>query len=321
MNHIHLEMIRITEAGAIAASKYIGCGDKYAADHAATEAMRHRFNKIDFAAKVVVCEGVKDNAPCLAPNEWLGLRADDYKQPPASAAEAVEYSKKGRCYDLAVDPLDGTTQTARGGYEAISVLALTEENGFYCPPTFYMKKLAVGAAVKNKVVLSITDPVTRTIQLVASALDREINEITVCVLDRPRHIDLIAELRKLGCRIKLIADCDVTGAIATCLPESGVDILMGIGGAPEGVISAAALKCMKADFQCQLCDKDGNLTDGKVLSINDLVKGHAIFCATGVTKGSILKGVRFTANGPITNSVLMRSESGTIRFIEAMHCS
>lgn len=319
MKNLHLDLVRITEGAAIAAAKHVGTGDKELVDKAATESMRHRLNQIDFAGKIVICEGAKDGAPMLMKEEWLGLRGHLFQEAPASAPEALEYENKGYYFDLACDPVDGTTQVSKGGYEAISVLAIAKQNSFYYPPTFYMRKLAVGPAIRNKVELSITDSISRTMKLVASALGRDISKITACVLDRPRHGDLIAELRQLGCRIKLIQDCDITAAIATCLPESGIDILMGIGGSPEGIISASALKCMGGDFQVQLCGKDGVDTRSDVLRIDDLVKSHTVFCATGVTNGSILKGVRFTANGPVTNSVLMRSESGTIRFIEAMH--
>jgi fructose-1,6-bisphosphatase II len=219
--------------------------------------------------------------------------------------------------DIAVDPLDGTTQTARGGNEAMSVIAVGEQGCLLDTGSWYMHKLAYGPAVA-KTGIDITMSIKSRVDWISRGLNKDVNRVTVCVLDRPRHANLIGELRETGCRIKLIQDCDITAAIATAIPTSGIDAYMGIGGSPEGVIGAAALKCMGGGFQGWLCDKEGKST-GNALMTEDLARGNVIFCATGVTDGSLLKGVRWTANGPETQSVTMRSESGTVRWISTTH--
>lgn len=308
MSNIHFDIIRATEAAAIAASMEVGRGDKNAADYAATCAMRDRLNKIDFAGKVVIGEGQKDEAPCFDIGEPVGALWRDGDD------EEMPY------YDLAIDPIEGTTPTSKGGYEAMSVIAAGSKNSLFSSTQYYMNKLAVGPQVCSKVELNIGDSLSRTIKLVSLALSKESSKLTVCMLDRPRHADTIAYLRRLGCRIKLIQDCDVSAAIATALPESGIDIYLGTGGAPEGVISAVALKCMRGEFQGQLADKDGNLLDNKVYHMGDLAKGDVIFGCTGITDGSLLKGVRYTSYGRSeTHSLLMRSSSGTVRWIKAEH--
>lgn len=316
MKHIHLDMVRVTEAAAIAASQQVGRGDKIAADYAATEAMRDRLNKLDFAGKIVIGEGKKDNAPGLFADEMVGTY---WHRVASSASSPAEDVSQPHYYDIAVDPLEGTTPTARGGYEAMSVVAVGDQGSLFSSHDFYMNKLAVGPKIASKVDLNVTDPITRTIRLVSLATDKPPTKITVCVLDRPRHTDIVAELRHLGCRIRFIQDCDVSGALATALPESGIDLYVGIGGTPEGVIAACALKCMGGMLQGMLCGKDGEPVDGTVLKMEDLAKGSVMFCATGVTDGSLLKGVRYTADHIITNSVLMRSESGTVRWITGQH--
>jgi len=321
MKSIHLEMIRVTEAAAIAASKFVGRGDKYHADEAATDAMRSRLNKIDFAGRIVIGEGEKDEAPGLFNGEYVGKLRSKFQEAAASAGEMLNHeSQRIPCFDIATDPIEGTTPTSKGGYEAISVMCMADEGCLAdVNDTFYMYKLVVGPEIAERVDVSLLDSPSRTAKLVATALRKKVSYVTVCVLDRPRHEDLIKELREVGCRIKLIQDCDVTGAIATCLPDSGIDIMMGIGGSPEGVIAAAALKCLGGIIQGQLYNKDFTPAKGKYYTTENLVKSDCIFCATGITPGSILKGVRYIANKPVTNSVLMRSESGTIRFIESHH--
>lgn len=299
-------MVRVTEAAAIAASKFVGKGDKLAADKAATDAMRKRLNKIDFLAKIAIGEGKKDDAPGLFNGEWVGERR--------------KIKDESSYYSIACDPLEGTAPTAKGANEAISVLAVANQDCLYPANEYYMKKLAVGPEVSKKVQLSITDPVPKTIDLISEALNKPISSITVCLIDRPRHEGLIRELRRLGCRIKLIQDCDVTGAVATCEPKSGIDVLLGVGGSPEGVITAAAIKCRRGEFQGQLAKRDGSLVSDKIYHIEDLAKGNVIFCATGVTNGSLLPGVRYGDYGlPETTSILMRSESGTVRRISTIH--
>lgn len=302
MKLLHLELVRVTEAAAIAASTQVGRGNKEAADYQATVAMRNRLNKTAFRGKIVIGEGEKDDAPGLFTGEEVGQLSE------------------GLVYDIAVDPLDGTTQTAKGGPEAMSVLAIGNTGCLLESEGWYMKKLAVGPEIARRVKLDIKDDTEDIIRKVSLSLAKDVKRVTVCVLDRPRHKNLIDKLRNLGCRIKLIQDCDVSAAIATAIPDSGIDIYMGIGGAPEGVIGAAALKCLRGDFQGMMCDKEGkDIIDDRTYQIDDLAKGDVVFCASGVTDGSMLKGVRWTAGGPITHSLLMRSESGTVRWVVAQH--
>lgn len=319
MKNIHLEMIRVTEAAAIAAAKLIGCGDKNAIDHAATEAMRCRLNGIDFAAKCILSEGEKDKAPMLANGEWVGQQRDRFISALASEPECQHYMKQNKHYELAVDAVDGTTQVSRSGYEAVSVLAIGESNCFKSIEAHYMQKLAVGPKVCQNVEISISDPVEVTIQRVAKALDKDIRQVAVCVLDRPRHTGLIQKLRELGCVVRLILDCDVTAAIATCMPDNEIDILLGCGGVAEGSISASALKCLGGCFQCRVCNNNGELIDPAIYTINDLVRGSTIFCATGITEGRIVKRVQIVGNKVVTNSILLCSENKDIRFFKTVH--
>ncbi len=301
MKNIHLDMVRVTEAGAVAASEHVGRGDKNAADRAATDAMIERFNKIDFSGNIVIGEGRKDGAPGL----FVGDKVGNWSNPDVQ-------------YDIAVDPIEGTRPTALGGYEAISTLAVGSQNSLYSSETFYMKKLAMGPDF-NKLNVSITEPLSDIVQKVSDFTGKPHHRIMVCMLDRPRHKEYVDTLRAFGCRIKLISDCDVSGAIASCVSESGIDFYYGIGGAPEGVISAAALKCMRGRFEGMLCEPDGRLIDSKVLGMEDLAKGDVVFCATGITSGSLLRGVSFPGGKPRTHSVLMRSESGTVRWLDSIH--
>lgn len=305
MKPLHLEMIRVTESAAIAASTQVGLGDKIAADNAATSAMKQRLNKINFCGEIVIGEGIKDNAPGLFTGDKVGSGWDFENE---------------ETFDIAVDPLDGTTQTAKGGYEAMSVMAIGSKGALLKSDGWYMHKLAVGSEISKRVKLDIREDVEEIIKKISLAIAKDIKRVTACVLDRPRHANLVERLRALGCRIKLIQDCDVSAAIATAICESGIDVYLGVGGAPEGVIGAAALKCLRGDFQGIMCDKEGNYTsDSVVYQMEDLAKGDVIFCATGVTDGSLLKGVRWTSSGPVTHSLLMRSESGTVRWINAQH--
>lgn len=301
MRNISLDLIRVTEAAAIAASKWVGSGDKELADKAATDAIRSRLNGMPINGKIVIGEGEKDKS--------FGL----------FAGETVGAGSEFAAYDIAVDPIEGTTPTVTSGPEAISTIAIAHRNSMYHTKNFYTKKLAYGPNIKSKVSLSLSDPLEKTINLVAESTRKTKNEIMVCILDRPRHETDIKTLRKIGVRIKLIKDCDVSGAVATCLQDSGVDLLYGIGGAPEAVISAAAIKCLGGDFQCQDVQSESWKPVSPVLGMEDLVKGHCIFVATGITDGSILEGVRWNDQGPVTNSVFMRSESGTVRWLETNH--
>lgn len=301
---ISLDLVRVTEAAAIAASAWIGSGDKESADRAATEAMRSRLHQMDFVARIAIGEGKKDRSFGLFAGERVGKRAGDRH------AEGCE---------LAVDPIDGTRPTVSSGPEAMSVLAIGEEGSMYSTPEFYMRKLAYSHEIARRVELDLKDPMDKTIRLVAKATGKDMTKIVVCVLDRPRHESLIRELREIGVRIKLIQDCDVSGAIASCLPDSGIDLLSGIGGAPEGVLTACAMKCLKGGFQAQVVKQDWKPVDHRIYAIDDLIKGPCAFAATGITNGSLLRGVRFTSHGPVTNSVFMRSVSGTVRWLTVYH--
>jgi fructose-1,6-bisphosphatase II len=298
MKEISLDMVRVTEAAAIAASGWIGSGDKKAADKAATEAMRERLGTIAFSGKIVIGEGIKDESAGLFAGERVGKGG-------------------AKDYDIAVDPIEGTRPTVQSGPEALSVLAVAEKECLASIEEFYMNKLCYGPALKSAKIL-ISDPLEKNIRAAAAATGKKVSQITVCMLDRPRHEGAVAKLREIGARIKLIQDCDVSAAIAACMPDSGIDLLMGVGGSPEGVIAACAIKCLGGDFQAQIVAKDGSIRP-EILSIHDLVRGECAFAATGITDGSLLRGVRYTAQGPATNSVFMRSSSGTVRWLSTRH--
>lgn len=304
MKEILLDLVRATEAAAIAASAWIGSGAKESADKAATEAMRARLNQTAFAARIAIGEGKKDHSSGLFQGECVGTLAQRSKAMPI---------------ELAVDPIDGTRPTVTSGPEAMSVIAAAEGGGLFTTQEFYMNKLAYGPDIARKVELRLSEPIGRTIDKISAVTGKEPPKIMVCLLDRPRHEKLIAELRARGVRIKLIQDCDISGAIACCLPESGIDLLCGIGGAAEGVITACAMKCLKGGFTAQVVKPDGSVFNRKIYGIDELVRGACAFAATGVTDGSLLRGVRFTSQGPVTSSVFMRSESGTVRWITATH--
>lgn len=302
MKNFHMDLIRVTETGAISAAEWVGRGNKEAADKAATEAMRERLNEIEFYAEVAIGEGKKDNSFGLFEGDEVGMYRDCTHD-------------TGPLYELAVDPIEGTTPTAKGGYEAMSVIAMATNGSFFKTDAFYMKKLAVGRHVtkKNPFNPDIRRSLEENVVWVAGALNKEVQHVTVCLLDRPRHEEDVYKLRRLGCRIMFIADCDVTACIASCVKGGGVDMYYGVGGAPEAVIAAAAMKCMRGKLQCQIADAQGKVLDDRVYEINDLAAGDVMFCATGITDGKLLKGVKFTEDGPITHSIAMRSQSGTIR--------
>jgi fructose-1,6-bisphosphatase class II len=303
-----LEFVRVTEMAALASARFMGKGDEKAADQAAVEAMRKMLGRIDFDGTVVIGEGERDEAPMLYIGEKVG-------------------TTQGPKLDLALDPLEGTTICARGGTNSLSVIAIAEHGNFLHAPDTYMQKIAVGPEAKGAIDLTATPTVN--LRNIAQAKRCNVEDLTVIILDRPRHSDLIAEVRGTGARIWLIGDGDVSAAIATCKKESGVDVLMGIGGAPEGVIAAAALRCMGGDFQGKLCwrndeekaraRKMGVMDENRVYRIDELAKGNVMFAATGITTGPLVNGVRFFRGGAMTHSVVMRSETGTIRFIEAEH--
>jgi fructose-1,6-bisphosphatase II len=304
-----LEFARVTEAAALASARWMGRGDKNAADDAATTAMRAVFDTIQMNGIVVIGEGEMDEAPMLYIGEKLGTGS-----PPE--------------LDVAVDPVEGTNIVAKGLTGAIAVLAVAPKGCLLHAPDMYMDKIAVGAKAAGKIDLEA--PIAENIKAVAAANKKSVSDLTIVILDRPRHDKLIAECRKLGARIKLISDGDVSPAVAAAIPGSGVDMMMGIGGAPEGVLAAAALKCLGGEMQGRLWPEDdedraraaklGVVDVNKVLRMEDLVKGEdVIFAATGITDGDMLKGVQFTGKGATTHTLVMRAKTGTIRFIEAIH--
>lgn len=306
--NLALEMVRVTEAAAIFSARLMGRGDREAADQAAVDAMRQALNYMDFDGTVVIGEGERDEAPMLYIGEKVG-RGGKHK------------------VDIALDPLEGTNLCATGAPNALAVIALAEEGNFLHAPDTYMDKIATGR--EGKGIIDITKSPTENLKALAEAKRCEVEDLTAIILERPRHEDLIKEVRASGARIKLIGDGDVSAAIATCEPDSGVDILFGIGGAPEGVLAAAALKCLEGEMYGQLrfrneeekerARKMGLKDLDQIFSINDLAKGDVMFAATGVTRGDLLKGVRFFGGGAKTHSVVMRSLSKTIRYIEATH--
>jgi fructose-1,6-bisphosphatase II / sedoheptulose-1,7-bisphosphatase len=307
-----LEMVRVTEAAAIAASRLIGRGDEKAADAAAVEAMRMAFNDLYMDGTVVIGEGERDEAPMLYIGEKVG--------------SAIGTGPK---IDIALDPLEGTTITAKAGPNALAVLAISEEGGLLNAPDVYMEKLAVGPGYPEGIIDLAKSP-SENVQAVAKAKGVTPGEIIVCVLDRPRHEKLIAELRSIGCGIMLIPDGDVAGVIATTNPETTIDMYMGSGGAPEGVLACAALRCVGGQFKGRLLFRNDDeksrarkwgITDlDKIYDLKELAKGDCIFAATGVTDGSLLKGVKRMPNGLMTtDSVVMRASSGTVRWIKGEH--
>lgn len=301
-----LEMVRVTEYAAIAASRQIGRGDEKAADAAAVEAMRAALNKLAFDGTVVIGEGERDEAPMLYIGERVGSAAGT-----------------GPEIDIALDPLEGTTLTAKGGPNALAVLAIAERGGLLHAPDVYMEKLAIGPGFEPGLVSLARSP-SENVQALAQAKGVAANEIIACVLDRPRHEDLIRELRGLGCGIRLIPDGDVAGVIAVTDPSTTIDIYMGTGGAPEGVLAAAALRCVGGQFEGRLLFRNdaersraakAGITDlNRIYQLQDLAKGDVIFAATGVTDGSLLRGVhRFKSGHITTESIVMRASSGTVR--------
>jgi fructose-1,6-bisphosphatase II len=307
--NVALELVRVTEAGALGAGRWVGRGQKESADQAAVDGMRHMLDTVSMDGVVVIGEGEKDEAPMLYNGEHVG-------------------NGDGPACDIAVDPLEGTRLTALGQPGAICVIAVADRGSMFFPgAAVYMEKIAAGPHAVDAI--DITLSATENVQRVAESTGRSVRDLTVVVLERERHDDLIAELREAGAKVNLIRDGDVAPAIAASQPETGVDLLMGIGGTPEGVITAAALKCAGGGMQGRLWPRndderqalvDAGFELGRVLHTDDLVSGDNVFvAATGVTTGSLLRGVRYTAGGAITDSIVMRSRSGTVRRIEARH--
>jgi fructose-1,6-bisphosphatase II len=307
--NLALELVRVTEAAAMAAARWVGRGDKNGADGAAVNAMRQLIGSVSMNGVVVIGEGEKDDAPML----FNGERVGDGTGPEA---------------DVAVDPIDGTTLTAKGMANAISVIAVAERGAMFDPSAvFYMEKLVVGPEAAG--VIDINAPIVDNLQAVARAQGERVEDLTVCILDRPRHEDLVSQVRAAGARIKFIIDGDVAGAIMAARAGTGVDMLVGIGGTPEGIIAACAITCLGGTIQGRLWPRDDDerrqaLDAGhdldRVLTTTDLVTGDNIFfCATGITDGELMEGVRYTPDGPTTHSIVMRSKSGTIRELRSEH--
>ncbi|HET9018500.1 MAG TPA: class II fructose-bisphosphatase [Acetobacteraceae bacterium] len=306
--NLALELVRVTEAAALAASRWMGLGKKNEADGAAVEAMRKSFDAVAIEGTVVIGEGEMDEAPMLYIGEKVG--------------------RGGPPMDIAVDPLEGTTLTAKGGPNAITVIALAERGNFLHAPDIYMEKIAIGGGLPAGVV-DIDDQPAKNLRNLARAKRCDVSDLVACILDRPRHEELIAKTREAGARIMLISDGDVAGVIAATNAASGVDIYMGSGGAPEGVLAAAALRCVGGQMQGRLLFENeeqrerarqmGVMDPNRVFSVTDMARGEVMFAATGVTGGAMLRGVRRFGNGAVTHSVVMRSKSGTVRYIEAHH--
>ena len=307
--NLALELVRVTEAAAMAAARWVGRGDKNGADGAAVNAMRQLIGTVSMQGMVIIGEGEKDDAPML----FNGERVGDGTGPRTA---------------VAVDPIDGTTLAAKGMPNAISVIAVTERGAMFDPSAvFYMEKLVVGPQAAG--VIDITAPIAWNLQQIAKAKSERVADLTVCLLDRPRHDQLADDIRAAGARIKFITDGDVAGAIMAARPGTGVDLLAGIGGTPEGIIAACAMRCMGGEIQGRLWPKDeaerhkaidAGHEPGRVLTTADLVTGdNNFFCATGITDGDLLEGVRYTPNGPTTHSIVMRSKSGTIREVRSEH--
>ena len=304
-----LEMVRVTEAAAVAASKLIGRGDEKAADAAAVEAMRAALNELPMDGTVVIGEGERDEAPMLFIGEKVGTGS-------------------GPGIDIALDPLEGTTITAKAGPNALAVLAIAEKGCLLNAPDVYMDKLAIGPGYPDGTIDLAKSP-TENIRSLAAAKGVEPNEIIACVLDRPRHAHIIAELRALGCGIQLIPDGDVAGVIAVTNPETGIDVYMGQGGAPEGVLAAAALRCVGGQIQGRLVFRNDDersraarwgIEDlDRIYKLEDMAKGDCIFAATGVTDGSLLSGVKLHGGVVSTESIVMRASSGTVRWVVGEH--
>ncbi len=306
--NLALESVRVTEAAALAASRLMGRGDEKAADQAAVNAMRDALNSLHISGTVKIGEGERDEAPMLFIGEEVGAG--------------------GPAIDIALDPLEGTTITAKGGHNSMAVIAMAEEGGFLNAPDTYMDKIAIGGGHPEGIIDLDAEPAENLANL-GKAMGKDISDLVVCILDRPRHSEIIAKVRKAGARIMMIGDGDVSGVMATSRPESGVDMYLGIGGAPEGVLAAAALRCIGGQFESRLVFRnDDERTRARRCGITDfdrkydlleLAHGDVMFAATGVTDGSMLRGVRRFQGGASTHSMVMRSKSGTVRVIEAFH--
>ncbi len=307
--NLALEAVRVTEAAALAASRLVGRGDEKEADRAAVDAMREAFNSLQISGTVVIGEGERDEAPMLYIGEEVGAGGPEI--------------------DIALDPLEGTTITAKGGHNALAVIAMTDKGGFLNAPDVYMEKMAVGPSIPGDV-LDLDAPLGDILQKIAKAKGESVEDLLVCILDRPRHEEIMKAVRAAGARINLIQDGDVSAVIATTEPDTDIDMYVGTGGAPEGVLAAAALQCtggsmlgrlvFRNDDEIARADRWGIKDRSKIYTTDELAKpGNVMFAATGVTDGTMLRGVRRSAGSAITHSIIMRSKSGTIRYVEGRH--
>jgi fructose-1,6-bisphosphatase class II len=311
--NLALDMVRVTEAAALSCARWMGRGDARGADQAAVDAMRRAFDTMHIQGTIVIGEGERDEAPMLYIGEKVG----------------AGWSEKGKseAVDIAVDPLEGTNLCATGAPDAIAVMAFAGEGKFLNAPDTYMEKIAVGPAGRG--VIDLEKSPTWNLSALAEAKRARISDLTAIILDRPRHQGIIEEVRKAGARIRLIGDGDVSAAIATCKESTGIDILFGTGGAPEGVLAAAALRCVGGDLRGRLkfrseeerrrAEKMGIQDPNRIYNLTELAEGDVMFAATGVTDGAFLKGAHFFGGGATTQSVVMRSKSGTVRYIDAQH--
>lgn len=308
--NLALEVVRVTEAAAIAAARLMGRGAKNDSDQAAVDAMRRSFDSLNIDGTVVIGEGERDEAPMLYIGEKVGRRQPGNPE-----------------VDIALDPLEGTNLCAFGRPGSIAVVAMASKGNLLNAPDTYMDKLVVGPRARG--VIDLSKSPTQNLRNIAESMDRQVDDLTVVVLDRPRHEGLIKEIRGAGARIRLIEDGDVAGGVATLFENTGVDILMGIGGAPEGVITAAAVRCVGGDMQGRLVPRNQEEIDrahrmgikdlNRIYTVEELASGEVLFAATGVTSGDFLKGVRFFGGGAETNSVVMRSKTGTVRYVQSLH--
>ncbi len=306
--NLALELVRVTEAAALAASRWMGRGKKNEADGAAVEAMRRAFDTVAISGTVVIGEGEMDEAPMLYIGEKVG--------------------SGGPAIDIAVDPLEGTTTTAKGGPNALAVVALAESGNFLHAPDIYMDKIAVGPGLPQGVV-DLDASMQENLRNLARAKKRDVGDLVVCMLERERHADKLAHCREAGARCMLLSDGDVAGVIAAAMPDGGIDLFVGAGGAPEGVLAAAALRCIGGQMQGRLLyEDDAQVERARAMGIKDpkykyavdeMAKGDVVFAGTGVTGGALLKGVRRFGHGAFTHSIVMRSKSGTVRYVEAHH--
>ena len=334
--NISLNLIKTTEAAAIAAFNWIGSGEKELADKDATEAMTHALNDLRFYGTVISGEGKKDNSYGIFPGETVGLFAKTIQEGNSADMLRLNVPKDPVKYEIAVDPIEGTTQTVNCGPEAMSAITIAGKDSMFQTDYFYMNRIVCGKKIADKVNLSLRNPLEENIKLVCEATGKSVKEVMVCVLNRPRHQKIIDKLREVGVRIKLLQDCDIVGAVAACLPKNNVDFLIGIGGAPEAIISTAAIKTLGGYIEAQVYDMNltGGSVDptfstldtswhpiGEIIPQGRLISSPCVFAATGITNGTILNGIKISKGMLKTNSVFMKSDDATIRWVDTYYAN